>query len=147
MFMNRCRIHRSESWICEAYTSRCSHDRFYRIGSLRCFSSCSLGDRTWISNNAWYGSTMAGDLWLFLHCRSLTLVCAIHRKSWPRLLIFSLVSSSANRIPERFAPGNFDFFFASHQIFHFFVVFAALAHYKSILLSLDFAYTRSQCGL
>ncbi|KAE9408039.1 HlyIII-domain-containing protein [Gymnopus androsaceus JB14] len=53
----------------------------------------------------------------------------------------------ANRIPERFAPGNFDFFFASHQIFHFFVVFAALAHYKSILLSLDFAYTRSQCGL
>ncbi|KAI0720700.1 HlyIII-domain-containing protein [Cerioporus squamosus] len=39
----------------------------------------------------------------------------------------------ANRIPERFSPGTFDYFFASHQIFHFFVVAAALAHYASIL--------------
>ncbi|KAF9078853.1 hemolysin-III related-domain-containing protein [Rhodocollybia butyracea] len=53
----------------------------------------------------------------------------------------------ANRIPERFAPGSFDYFFASHQIFHFFVVFAALAHYKSILVALHYAYTRSHCEL
>ncbi|KAI1786712.1 hemolysin-III related-domain-containing protein [Ganoderma leucocontextum] len=39
----------------------------------------------------------------------------------------------ANRIPERFSPGTFDYFFASHQIFHFFVVAAALAHYASVL--------------
>ncbi|KAJ4490248.1 hemolysin-III related-domain-containing protein [Lentinula aciculospora] len=52
----------------------------------------------------------------------------------------------ANRIPERFSPGTFDYFGASHQIFHFFVVFAALAHYKSIRLALDYAYTRSHCN-
>ncbi|KAI0763120.1 HlyIII-domain-containing protein [Trametes elegans] len=43
----------------------------------------------------------------------------------------------ANRIPERFAPGRFDYFFASHQIFHFFVVAAALAHYAGVLTSFD----------
>ncbi|KAJ3764084.1 hemolysin-III related-domain-containing protein [Lentinula raphanica] len=53
----------------------------------------------------------------------------------------------ANRIPERFSPGTFDYFGASHQIFHFFVVFAALAHYQSVILALDHAYTRSQCKL
>ncbi|KAJ3815233.1 hemolysin-III related-domain-containing protein [Lentinula aff. lateritia] len=53
----------------------------------------------------------------------------------------------ANRIPERFSPGTFDYFCASHQIFHFFVVFAALAHYKSIIFALDYAYTRSRCEL
>ena len=30
--------------------------------------------------------------------------------------------NSANRIPERFSPGTFDYFGASHQIFHGFVV-------------------------
>ncbi|KAH9941612.1 HlyIII-domain-containing protein [Epithele typhae] len=43
----------------------------------------------------------------------------------------------ANRIPERFSPGTFDFFFSSHQIFHCFVVAAALAHYASILTAFD----------
>jgi len=39
----------------------------------------------------------------------------------------------ANRIPERFAPGKFDYFFASHQIFHVFVAIAALSHYAFVL--------------
>ncbi|TDL22709.1 HlyIII-domain-containing protein [Rickenella mellea] len=43
----------------------------------------------------------------------------------------------ANRIPERFYPGKFDYFFASHQIFHVNVVLAALAHYVSILTALN----------
>jgi adiponectin receptor len=51
----------------------------------------------------------------------------------------------ANRIPERFSPGSFDYFFASHQVFHFFVVFAALAHYKSILVALDHTHTHLLC--
>ncbi|KZP15305.1 HlyIII-domain-containing protein [Athelia psychrophila] len=41
----------------------------------------------------------------------------------------------ANRIPERLAPGKFDYFFASHQIFHVCVVLAALAHYVCVLTS------------
>ncbi|THV04688.1 HlyIII-domain-containing protein [Dendrothele bispora CBS 962.96] len=51
----------------------------------------------------------------------------------------------ANRIPERFFPGAFDYFFASHQIFHFCVVLAALAHYTSIKIALDHAYTHISC--
>jgi adiponectin receptor len=44
-----------------------------------------------------------------------------------------LLLLSANRIPERFSPGKFDIFFASHQIFHVCVVLAALAHYAGLL--------------
>ncbi|KAF8068892.1 hemolysin-III related-domain-containing protein [Lyophyllum atratum] len=44
----------------------------------------------------------------------------------------------ANRIPERLAPGRFDYFLASHQIFHFCVVLAALAHYYGALKALDY---------
>ncbi|EGN92896.1 hypothetical protein SERLA73DRAFT_65012 [Serpula lacrymans var. lacrymans S7.3] len=43
----------------------------------------------------------------------------------------------ANRIPERLAPGKFDYFLASHQIFHFSVVLAALSHYACILTAFD----------
>ncbi|KZS88369.1 HlyIII-domain-containing protein [Sistotremastrum niveocremeum HHB9708] len=39
----------------------------------------------------------------------------------------------ANRFPERLAPGKFDLFFASHQIFHVHVVLAALSHYVGVL--------------
>ncbi|KAF9261710.1 HlyIII-domain-containing protein [Marasmius fiardii PR-910] len=51
----------------------------------------------------------------------------------------------ANRVPERFAPGYFDYFFASHQIFHFCVIFAALAHYAFIITVIEHTYTRSVC--
>ncbi|KAG2139461.1 hemolysin-III related-domain-containing protein [Suillus cothurnatus] len=43
----------------------------------------------------------------------------------------------ANRIPERLAPGKFDLLFASHQIFHFCVVLAALAHWMCVLTAFD----------
>ncbi|KLO13316.1 HlyIII-domain-containing protein [Schizopora paradoxa] len=48
----------------------------------------------------------------------------------------------ANRIPERFSPGTFDYFFASHQIFHVCVVLAALAHYASVLTVIDHWHAR-----
>jgi len=38
----------------------------------------------------------------------------------------------AARIPERLAPGYFDIWFQSHQIFHVFVVAAACVHYYGI---------------
>ena len=49
---------------------------------------------------------------------------------------------SANRIPERFVPGLFDYFGSSHQIFHVHVVLAALAHYWCILTAFDHWHTR-----
>ncbi|ETW77954.1 hypothetical protein HETIRDRAFT_325724 [Heterobasidion irregulare TC 32-1] len=48
----------------------------------------------------------------------------------------------ANRIPERLAPGKFDYFFASHQIFHFCVVLAALAHYACVLTAFEHWHSR-----
>ncbi|KAJ7240449.1 hemolysin-III related-domain-containing protein [Mycena rebaudengoi] len=48
----------------------------------------------------------------------------------------------ANRIPERFSPGTFDYFFASHQIFHCCVVGAAGAHYVGVLIALNYSYSR-----
>ncbi|KAH9919822.1 hemolysin-III related-domain-containing protein [Fomitopsis serialis] len=49
----------------------------------------------------------------------------------------------ANRIPERFSPGTFDYFFASHQIFHVCVVLAALSHYVCVLTSFEHWHARA----
>jgi len=49
----------------------------------------------------------------------------------------------ANRIPERLAPGKFDLFFSSHQIFHIFVVLAALSTYVCVLAAFDHRHSRS----
>ncbi|KAJ7927482.1 hemolysin-III related-domain-containing protein [Mycena leptocephala] len=48
----------------------------------------------------------------------------------------------ANRIPECLAPGKFDYFFASHQIFHCCVVAAAGAHYAGVLTALNYSYSQ-----
>ncbi|GAA5908320.1 hemolysin III family protein [Sporobolomyces salmoneus] len=39
----------------------------------------------------------------------------------------------AERTPERFAPGRFDFFGSSHQIFHVLILLAAWSHWTGIL--------------
>ncbi|KAF8600652.1 HlyIII-domain-containing protein [Ceratobasidium sp. AG-I] len=44
----------------------------------------------------------------------------------------------ACRIPERWFPGTFDYFGASHQIFHVCVVLAVLSHYKSVLTGFEY---------
>jgi len=49
----------------------------------------------------------------------------------------------ANRIPERFSPGTFDYFFASHQIFHVCVVLAALSHYVCVLTAFEHWHARA----
>jgi len=49
----------------------------------------------------------------------------------------------ANRIPERLAPGRFDYFFSSHQIFHIFVVLAALSTYVCVRAAFDHRHSLS----
>ncbi|KAL1742555.1 hemolysin-III related-domain-containing protein [Schizophyllum fasciatum] len=46
----------------------------------------------------------------------------------------------ANRIPERYSPGTFDYYLASHQIFHVCVVLAALAHLAGVIKSIEYTY-------
>jgi len=45
----------------------------------------------------------------------------------------------ATKFPERFYPGKFDLFLSSHQIWHFFIVFAALCHYHGSLKQYEYA--------
>ncbi|KAI8887450.1 hypothetical protein K501DRAFT_268771 [Backusella circina FSU 941] len=42
------------------------------------------------------------------------------------------------RIPERILPGRFNYFGASHQIFHFCVVIALFSHYLGVLNAMTF---------
>lgn len=44
------------------------------------------------------------------------------------------------RIPERLAPGSFDIWGSSHQIFHVLVVMAAGAHLVGLLKAFDYAH-------
>ncbi|KAF8474478.1 HlyIII-domain-containing protein [Russula ochroleuca] len=48
----------------------------------------------------------------------------------------------AYRIPERLYPGRFDYFFSSHQIFHIFVVLAALSTYICVLTAFEHRHSR-----
>ncbi|KAJ7064920.1 hemolysin-III related-domain-containing protein [Mycena amicta] len=50
----------------------------------------------------------------------------------------------ANRIPECLAPGRFDYFFASHQIFHVCVVGGVGAHYMCVLTGLNYSYSHPE---
>ncbi|CAF1018507.1 unnamed protein product [Didymodactylos carnosus] len=50
------------------------------------------------------------------------------------VLYITGASLYAARIPERLAPGYFDIWFQSHQIFHVFVVAAACVHYYGICI-------------
>ncbi|VDO78110.1 unnamed protein product [Schistosoma curassoni] len=49
------------------------------------------------------------------------------------VLYISGATIYALRIPERLYPGKFDIWFQSHQIFHVFVVLAALVHLNGIM--------------
>ncbi|KAL4319704.1 hypothetical protein GQ457_18G004340 [Hibiscus cannabinus] len=51
-----------------------------------------------------------------------------------------------SRIPERWKPGAFDIAGHSHQIFHVFVVLAALAHCVATLVIMDFRRESATCA-
>ncbi|VDL19097.1 unnamed protein product [Hymenolepis diminuta] len=53
----------------------------------------------------------------------------------------------ACRFPECLYPGKFDIWFQSHQIFHVFVVMAALVHLNSILEIAEYRQSRRECGI
>lgn len=49
------------------------------------------------------------------------------------------------RLPERFSPGSFDIFFASHQIWHVFVFAGAALHLTGVLSWINWRQTRGTC--
>ncbi|KAG0737372.1 hypothetical protein G6F57_002821 [Rhizopus arrhizus] len=50
------------------------------------------------------------------------------------------------RFPERMKPGAFNYFGASHQIFHICVVIALLAHYLGVLSAMAFWHNPVNLG-
>lgn len=68
---------------------------------------------------------------------------------WLLLMAVLYISGAviyAVRIPERFYPGRFDIWFQSHQIFHVFVVLAALVHLNGIMQIAEYRLSRGNCG-
>ncbi|KAH8861382.1 Adiponectin receptor protein 2 [Schistosoma japonicum] len=61
------------------------------------------------------------------------------------VLYLSGATIYAVRIPERLFPGRFDIWFQSHQIFHVFVVFAALVHYHGLVKLADYRLSIGDC--
>ncbi len=49
------------------------------------------------------------------------------------------------RIPERFFPGKFDIWVSSHQVFHVFVILAALVHYDTLLSMVKYRQSAGSC--
>ncbi|KAF3007495.1 hypothetical protein E8E13_005343 [Curvularia kusanoi] len=49
----------------------------------------------------------------------------------------------AARIPEKWAPGRFDIWGSSHQIFHVLVVMAAASHLLGLVKAFDYAHSQS----
>lgn len=56
-------------------------------------------------------------------------------------MYLSGVAIYASQFPESMWPGRFDFIGHSHQLWHIFVVFAALIHYKSALELVNWSIT------
>jgi adiponectin receptor len=75
-----------------------------------------------------------------------------HRMGLPWVIIQGILyvvgaGIYATRIPERFYPGRFDLIGSSHQIFHCFVVAAALAHLKGLVEAFDFLHDAGHSDL
>ncbi|KFA76603.1 hypothetical protein S40288_08119 [Stachybotrys chartarum IBT 40288] len=52
----------------------------------------------------------------------------------------------ATRFPECWKPGMFDYWGASHQLFHCFVVLGTVSHFAGILSGFDWNYTNQRCA-
>lgn len=154
----RCSLHRPKPRICEAKSSRGSHGSLHWSWIVRCNSRHPSVPNTWFQRaDLQYGLRLAAGFRCALHRRRLTLVRILRRLSSRSFIPFTIhvgllmVSESyssfisANRIPEKLAPGSFDYFLASHQIFHVCVVLAAWAHYRGLLTCLHYRMSRSSC--
>ena len=57
----------------------------------------------------------------------------------------TILTARKARIPEKWYPGRFDVVGSSHQIFHVFVVAAALVHWTGLIKAAEHSQTRLVC--
>jgi adiponectin receptor len=62
-------------------------------------------------------------------------------------LILVGVAFHASRFPESFAPGKFDIWGGSHQIFHILVVIATAVHFAGLYEAYEYNYNFRTCGI
>lgn len=80
---------------------------------------------------------------LYLHGHEPAMVTAFWHYAAMGALYLAGVVVFAARIPERWAPGKFDIWCHSHQLFHIFIVAAAAVHYRGVRVLLAW---RDQAG-
>jgi len=135
-------------------------ERYYKISYLALICSAGLGAAYIVLNPEYGKPTHRGartavfialglsavvpvsHLMLTHGVRKLCYEMGFHWLLTSAVLYISGALLYANRIPERLSPGTFDYFFSSHQIFHFCVVLAALCHYACILTAFDHWHKR-----
>ena len=74
---------------------------------------------------------------LLLHGHEPAMVTAFWHYAAMGGLYLAGVTCFAARVPERWAPGVFDVWCHSHQLFHVFIVAAAAVHYRGVRVLLD----------
>ena len=104
------------------------------IHGLRLYGWYAMEDRIairWVLGQG--GLYIAGAALYAVSCRTLTM-----------LAVVTLMIRQA-RIPEKWCPGRFDVLGSSHQIFHLFVVVAALVHWAGLIKAAEHAQNRTTC--
>lgn len=70
---------------------------------------------------------------------------SLDRMGLMALLNFAGAYAYAARIPEKWYPRKYDIVGASHQILHFMVIFAGLAHMDGMVRAFQFSHSKGGC--
>lgn len=57
-----------------------------------------------------------------------------------------LTCPTQTKFPERWLPGTFDYWGASHQIFHCFVVLGTVSHFAGVMSAFEWNHTHQRCA-
>ena len=138
----------SRYWLCSCFRSAAiSNTRMaafpsvyvYRIGSFGDISSLAWTLAVWIPPNvSTDGSLVGAFARLAVRYWSRNLCCKRHSK--PQSLWVMITDRDKNRVPEKWHPGMYDVIGSSHQIFHVFVVLAAISHMMGLLKAFDYRH-------
>lgn len=120
--------------VCNTRLPMVSHISIFYFRNMCCCSNYArmFLIRPWTCT-ARDGGSLGHSVWIFIRNGCNHLVSGF----WDSCIIapeILLAIGSACRVPERWMPGRFDYFGASHQVLHVCVVLATLANYKVCIL-------------
>lgn len=140
----RCGVYCTISRVLETNSPWRTDKSLHRIGTVSCYTHHPCAQDLWFTYSTnWVWLRLGHFVRCIIYWWSIIIVSQCLYCTEFVSTIWRGGSFSANRIPERISPGTFDYFFASHQIFHFMVVAAALAHYVGCLTSIEHWHGRN----